>query len=143
LTISKPVPEKLRSQLANITRDFANNPPKLLTRRSTLIAELNEISKTDADQPDTQNLHYQIWWQKWHDLMALEQMMQTETLREFLTATKLGEKLQNQIDNYAKLDIAALLAAVEQGINLAGHIHQLSPQELVNEGTNLLETATN
>ncbi|MDG4717495.1 MULTISPECIES: hypothetical protein [Thalassospira] len=143
VTQSGPILEKLRSQLATITRDFATNPPGYLTRRSTLIAELNEIRKTDTDEPDTQALYYQIWWQQWDDLISSEQAMQAETLREFLTATKLGEKLQGQIDNYAKLDIASLLGAVEQGITLAGHIHQLSPQELVNEGTNLLETATN
>ncbi|WP_114096909.1 hypothetical protein [Thalassospira profundimaris] len=142
VTQSGPILEKLRAQLATITGDFARNPPKFLSRRSTLIAELNTIRKDDVNEPEAQNLYYQIWWQKWRDLIAAEKIMQTETLREFLTATKLGNSLQVQIDNYAKLDVAALLGAVEQGITLADHIHKLSPQELIAEGTGLVETAT-
>lgn len=142
VTQSGPILEKLRTQLATISNDFARNPPKYLARRSTLIAELNNIRKDDASEPDALTLRYQIWWQKWNGLVVTEKLMQSNTLRAFVTATKLGEKLQSQIDNYAKLDATALIAAVEQGISLADRINKLSPQELVTEGTSLLETAT-
>ncbi|MEE3047132.1 MAG: hypothetical protein VX620_17935 [Pseudomonadota bacterium] len=142
VTQSGPILEKLRMQLATITSDFARNPPTYLTRRSTLIAELNTFRKDDSNDPEARDLEYQIWWQRWQGLLAEEQAMQSKTLRAFLTATKLGDKLQGQIDNYARLDVASLIGAVEQGITLADQINKLSPQELVTQGTGLLETAT-
>ena len=69
--------------------------------------------------------------------------MQTDTLRKFVSANILGNRLQNQIDTYAKLDVASLLSAVEQGISLAGDINKMSPQELITQGTALAQTATN
>ncbi|MEK9842747.1 MAG: hypothetical protein VW550_04190, partial [Thalassospira sp.] len=103
---------------------------------------LNTFRTDDSNDPEARDLEYQIWWQRWQGLLAEEQAMQSKTLRAFLTATKLGDKLQGQIDNYARLDVASLIGAVEQGITLADQINKLSPQELVTQGTGLLETAT-
>jgi hypothetical protein len=143
VTKSGPILEKLRAQLATISNDFARTPPKFLTRRSTLIAELNLIRKKDHSNPEAESLLVQAWWQQWNSLVAAESAMQAETLRAFVTASALGNKLQNQIDNYAKLDMASLITAVEDGIKLSSQIGKLSPEELVTQGTGLLETATN
>lgn len=143
VTKSGPILEKLRKQLATISNDFARTPPQFLTRRSTLIAELNQIRSKEHNNPEAESLLVQAWWQKWQNLIAAESAMQTETLRAFVTASALGSKLQGQIDNYAKLDMASLIAAVEDGIKLSSQIGKLSPAELVTQGTGLLETATN
>lgn len=143
VTQSGPTLKKLRGQLTAITGDFANSPPQFLTKRSTLIAKLNEIRNDTHDDQEASTLRYQMWWQDWQSLIALEKQMQTDTLRKFVSANTLGNRLQNQIDNYAKLDVASLLNAVEQGISLAGEIDKMSPQELITQGTALAQTATN
>ncbi|WP_254869847.1 hypothetical protein [Thalassospira sp. HF15] len=143
VTKSGLILEKLRKQLATISDDFARTPPQFLTRRSTLIAELNQIRSKEHNNPEAESLLVQAWWQKWQNLITAESAMQTETLRAFVTASALGSKLQGQIDNYAKLDMASLIAAVEDGIKLSSQIGKLSPAELVTQGTGLLETATN
>ena len=143
VTQSGPILEKLRKQLATISSNFARTPPQYLTRRSSLIAELNQIRKEDIHNAEAQMYRVQIWWTKWNALIAAEKAMQANTLRAFVTASKLGNKLQNQIDNYANLDVTSLISAVEEGINLTDQIGRLSPQELVTQGGNLLETATN
>ncbi len=140
VTDSGPILEKLRSQLDAITSDLAKDPPQYLVRRGALIAELNKI-RADSDAQG-KSLRLQIWWQDWQALMTEEKLLQTHTLRSFLTASSLGTHLQSQIDDYAKLDMAALIGAAEQGISLAGHVRDLSPTELVAQGSNLFETAT-
>lgn len=74
--------------------------------------------------------------------MAAEQELQSTTLRHFISASTLGGKLQTQIDNYAKLDVASLIKAVEEGITLVDNINDLSAEELLSHGTDLIETAT-
>ena len=143
VTKSGPILEKLRTQLATISNDFARTPPQFLTRRSSLIAELNQIRARDHSTPETESLLVQAWWQQWNSLIATESAMQADTLRAFVTASALGNKLQGQIDNYAKLDMASLITAVEDGIKLSDQIGKLSPAELITQGTGLLETATN
>jgi hypothetical protein len=142
VTDSGPILEKLRSQLDAITSDLAKDPPQYLVRRGTLIAELNKIRSEPNDDNDAKSLRLQIWWQDWQALMAEEKLLQTHTLRSFMTASSLGAHLQNQIDSYAKLDVTALIGAAEQGIALAGEVRNLPPAELVAQGSNLLETAT-
>ena len=143
VTKSGPILEKLRAQLATISDNFARTPPQFLTRRSTLIAELNQIRSKEHNNPEADSLLVQAWWQRWQNLITAESAMQTETLRAFVTASALGNKLQGQIDNYAKLDMASLITAVEDGIKLSSQIGKLSPAELITQGTGLLETATN
>jgi len=143
VTQSGPILEKLRAQLATITGDFTKNPPQLLAKRSTLIAKLNDIRADKTDDQDAHTLRYQLWWQDWQALTEAEKQMQTDTLRKFVSANILGNRLQNQIDTYAKLDVASLLSAVEQGISLVGDINKMSPQELITQGTALAQTATN
>ncbi|WP_417828429.1 hypothetical protein [Thalassospira sp.] len=140
---SGPILEKLRTQLVTISNDFARTPPQFLTRRSTLIAELNKIRSQDSNNPEAERLLVEAWWQEWNSLMAAESTMQAETLRAFVTASALGNKLQGQIDNYARLDVRSLITAVEDGIKLTDQIDKLSPQEILTQGTGLLETATN
>lgn len=142
VTQSGPILEKLREQLTTITRDFVQSPPQFLSRRSTLIARLNEIRDSRSSSPETKSLLYQMWWQDWQGLTRSEKQMQTDTLRKFVQATTLGERLQSQIDNYASLDVGALINAVEQGISLSGEIEKMSPQALITEGTQLTDTAT-
>ncbi len=142
VTESGPILEKLRTQLVTITKNLTQNPPQLLKRRAALIADLNGIRNDAADDADAKHLRYEMWLQEWQALMGSEQVLQTDTLRHFVTASKLGEKLQSQIDNYAKLDVASLIQAVEQGITLVDNINNLSPQELLTQSTNLIETAT-
>jgi len=143
VTESGPILEKLRAQLATISDEFARTPPQFLTRRSTLIAELNLIRTKDHSNPEAESLLIEAWWQQWNSLIAAERAMQTETLRTFVTASALGNRLQGQIDNYARLDMTSLITAVEDGIKLSSQIGKLSPAELVTQGTGLLETATN
>lgn len=143
VTRSGPILEKLRKQLATISNDFARTPPQFLTRRSTLIAELNKIRSQDSNTPEAERLQVEAWWQQWNSLIAAESAMQAETLRAFVTASALGNKLQGQIDNYAKLDMASLITAVEDGIKLSDQIGKLSPADLITQTTGLLETATN
>ncbi|WP_296987425.1 hypothetical protein [Thalassospira sp. UBA1131] len=143
VTESGPILEKLRAQLATISDEFARPPPQFLTRRSTLIAELNLIRTKDHNNPEAESLLIEAWWQQWNSLIAAESAMQTDTLRAFVTASALGNRLQGQIDNYAKLDVGSLITAVEDGIKLSSQIGKLSPAELVTQGTGLLETATN
>ncbi len=54
----------------------------------------------------------------------------------------LGKRLQDQIDNYARLDAAALLRSADQAIALIGEVDTKSPQELMDAGRHLAETAT-
>ena len=115
----------------------------MLAKRSTLIAKLNAIRADKTDDQDAHTLRYQLWWQDWQALTEAEKQMQTDTLRKFVSANTLGNRLQNQIDNYARLDVASLLSAVEQGISLVGDINKMSPQELITQGTALAQTATN
>ncbi|KZC98898.1 hypothetical protein TH47_02515 [Thalassospira sp. MCCC 1A02803] len=143
VTESGPILEKLRAQLSTISDEFARTPPQFLTRRSTLIAELNLIRSKDHNNPEAESLLIEAWWQQWNSLIAAESAMQTDTLRAFVTASALGNRLQGQIDNYAKLDVGSLITAVEDGIKLSSQIGKLSPAELVTQGTGLLETATN
>lgn len=143
VTRSGPILEKLRKQLATISNDFARTPPQFLTRRSTLIAKLNKIRSQDSNTPEAERLQVEAWWQQWNSLIAAESAMQAETLRAFVTASALGNKLQGQIDNYAKLDMASLITAVEDGIKLSDQIGKLSPADLITQTTGLLETATN
>jgi hypothetical protein len=143
VTQSGPILEKLRKQLATISTDFAKTPPQFVTRRGTLIAELNQIKTQEHNNPEAEKLLVQAWWQRWNNLIAAESTMQTDTLRAFVTASALGNKVQGQIDNYAKLDMASLISAVEDGIKLSDQIGKLSPAELATQGTGLLETATN
>jgi hypothetical protein len=143
VTRSGPILEKLRTQLATISNDFARTPPQFLTRRSTLIAELNQIRAKDHSNPEAESLLIEAWWQRWNNLIEAESAMQADTLRAFVRASALGTKLQGQIDNYAKLDVASLITAIEDGIKLTDQIGKLSPAELITQGTGLLETATN
>ncbi|WP_286792863.1 hypothetical protein [Thalassospira sp. UBA4513] len=143
VTESGAILEKLRAQLATISDEFARTPPQFLTRRSTLIAELNLIRTKDHNNPEAESLLIEAWWPQWNSLIAAERAMQTDTLRAFVTASTLGNRLQGQIDNYAKLDVGSLITAVEDGIKLSSQIGKLSPAELVTQGTGLLETATN
>lgn len=140
---SGPILEKLRKQLVTISDDFTRTPPQFLTRRSSLIAELNKIRSQDSNNPEAERLLVEAWWQEWASLMAAEKTIQAETLRAFLVASALGNKLQGQIDNYARLDVGSLIAAVEDGITLSDQIGKLSPHEIITQGTGLLETATN
>ena len=142
VTDTGPILEKLRNQLDAITSDLAKDPPQFLVRRGTLIADLNKIRSEPNDDDDAKSLRLQIWWQDWNALMAEEKLLQAHTLRSFMAASALGRHLQTQIDNYAKLDVNALIGAAEQGITLAGKVRSLSPTELVAEGRNLFETAT-
>jgi hypothetical protein len=143
VTKSGPILEKLRQQLAAITKNLTQNPPQYLSRRASLIAKLNAIRDDKSDGPDAKNLRYELWLQDWQALMVAEQELQSTTLRHFVSASKLGAKLHTQIDNYAKLDVASLIAAVEQGISLVDDINSLSPEELLSQSTALIETATN
>ncbi|MBC05565.1 MAG: hypothetical protein CMO10_04650 [Thalassospira sp.] len=143
VTQSGPILEKLRKQLATISTDFAKTPPQFVTRRGTLIAELNQIKTQEHNNPEAEKLLVQAWWQRWNNLITDESTMQADTLRAFVTALALGNKLQGQIDNYTKLDMASLISAVEDGIKLSDQIGKLSPAELATQGTALLETATN
>jgi hypothetical protein len=127
VTRSGPILEKLRTQLAT----------------STLIAELNQIRAKDHSNPEAESLLIEAWWQRWNNLIEAESAMQADTLRAFVRASALGTKLQGQIDNYAKLDVASLITAIEDGIKLTDQIGKLSPAELITQGTGLLETATN
>ncbi|MFH1803762.1 MAG: hypothetical protein ABID63_02605 [Pseudomonadota bacterium] len=139
---SGPILEKLRGQLDAIAADLAQNGPQYLVRRGALIAKLNQINSASHDSDNAKSLHLQIWWQDWQALMAAEQALQADTLRSFLTASELGAHLQTRIDTYAQLDMTALMAAAAQGISLVDHIHSLSPEELVTQGTALINTAT-
>lgn len=142
VTQSGPILEKLRGQLATITGNVTKSPPQFLTKRGTLIAKLNDIRNDQNDDQGAKTLRYEMWWQDWQSLIAAEQQMQTETLRKFVSANTLGNRLQNQIDNYARLDVASLLNAVEQGISLADQIDKMSPQDLITQGTAVAQTAT-
>ncbi|MCC9620797.1 hypothetical protein LPB41_03750 [Thalassospira sp. MA62] len=143
VTKSGPILKQLRDQLRTIAADLGKNPPIFLRRRAILIAKLNEIRQHKNADQQVKSLKYQMWWQDWQKLRALETDMQTKTLRSFVHANLLGARLQTQIDQYAKLDAAALLKAVKQGIALSGSINAMSPKDLINQGIGLGETATN
>jgi hypothetical protein len=106
------------------------------------VAQLNAIRADDNDDAAAKKLRYELWLQSWQSLMAAEQELQSTTLRHFISASTLGAKLQTQIDNYAKLDVASLIKAVEEGITLVDNINDLSAEELLSHGTDLIETAT-
>jgi len=142
VTNSGPILKKLRQQLASITKNLQETPPQYLNRRATLVAQLNAIRADDNDDAAAKKLRYELWLQSWQSLMAAERELQSTTLRHFISASTLGAKLQTQIDNYAKLDVASLIKAVEEGITLVDNINDLSAEELLSHGTDLIETAT-
>ncbi len=116
-----PHVENLTAQLIYFAKSIQRNPPIFLQRRAALMAELQTIKDSGADEIDKRR-ELSAWRDRWLALGEEERAMEQKTAAQCLKAALIGKEIQNQILNYDKLsmnDITEGLAAV---IGVAGAV---------------------
>lgn len=119
---SGPILQRLRARLARLGQNVANQPPVFILKRSGLVAELNKIRNDKTLAPAQKRQELQGWWQKWQTLLNAEQTVRHRTLVRFANALQTGARLQEQINNYDRLDMASFLGGIREAMEFSGQI---------------------